>query len=833
MNKRTFQFYSLIFFLMVSGCNNVADKTLPVDQSGGDQISKIDTHNLDIWPRLQSPIPLDDVTEKKITLLLENMSLEEKVGQMLQPELRHVTPADVKEFHVGSILNGGGTFPGGDKYSSAADWVTVIDSYYQASMDDSDGNTAIPIIWGTDAVHGNNNVVGATLFPHNIGLGATRNPELVKKVAQATAVEVAATGIDWVFSPTVATVRNDLWGRAFEGYSEDPELVTIYAGMFVAGLQGESNTPELLDSAHVVATAKHFIGDGGTDRGVDRGDNLASEQELFDIHGQGYISAIEAGVQSVMVSFNSWQGKAVHGNQYLLTQVLKQRMGFEGVVISDWNGHSFVEGCTTASCPQAINAGVDLLMAAEPDWKELYANTLEQARSGVIAKDRIDDAVRRILRVKFRAGLFATAPAERPLAGRNELMGAQSHRDIARQAVRESLVLLKNKNNLLPLDRTLNVMVAGDAADNIGKQSGGWTLSWQGVGNTNKDFPGASSIFDGIKQRVNGAGGFAFLSVDGSYEAKPDVAIVVFGEKPYAEGLGDIKTLEYQAGDKRDLQLLKTLTAQGIPVVSIFISGRPLWVNPEINASDAFVAAWLPGSEGNGIAEVIFKSETGEVAHDFIGRLSFSWPMDVSQTELNRGDPNYQPLFPYGFGLSYRDKDTLADDLPETIPEKYRVKKRKIITAVATLPIDFERSDHLSFTDFDGGIATVASNPQADASNSSATVGSMQKFVGRTWGGSTLNLDGAVDLTGTRVFTMKVWSARPVPVLLKLEGLNVERTAVHKGMGVWQELAFDFTGETGSQVTALTVIFDNGIMGNAAIDQANWSFLFDDIALQH
>ena len=831
MNKRTFQFYSVICLLLVSVCNNHAARALPVDQSDGDQTHKLDANNLDIWPQLQSPIPLDEVTEKKITLLLETMSLEEKVGQMLQPELRHVTPEDVKVFHVGSILNGGGTFPNGDKYSNAADWVAVADSYYQASMDDSDGNAAIPVIWGTDAVHGNNNVVGATLFPHNIGLGATHNPELLRKIAQVTAAEVAATGIDWVFSPTVATVRNDLWGRAFEGYSEDPELVTLYAEMFVAGLQGESNTPEQLDSAHVVATAKHFIGDGGTDGGVDRGDNLASEQELFDIHGQGYVAAIEAGVQTVMVSFNSWHGKAVHGNQYLLTQVLKQRMSFDGLVVSDWNGHSFVKGCTTASCPHAINAGVDLLMAAEPDWKELYANTLEQARSGVIAKERIDDAVRRILRVKFRAGLFETAPAERPLAGKNELIGAQSHRDIARQAVRESLVLLKNKNNLLPLDRTLNVMVAGNTADNIGRQSGGWTLSWQGEGNTNKDFPGASSIFDGIKQRVNSAGGFAFLSVDGSYEAKPDVAIVVFGEKPYAEGFGDIKTLEYQAGDKRDLQLLKKLKAQGIPVVSVFISGRPLWVNPEINASDAFIAAWLPGSEGNGIAEVIFKSATGEVEHDFIGRLSFSWPMDVSQTELNRGDPNYQPLFPYGFGLNYDDKDTLTDDLPETIPEKYRVKKPATVTAVATLPIDFERSDHLSFTDFDGGFATVIPNPQADANNSSANVGSMKKFVGRTWGGSTLNLDGAVDFTATRVFTMKVWSARPVSVLLKLEGLQVERTAMHKGMGVWQELSFDFTGETGRQVTALTIIFDNGIMGNATVDLAKWSFLFDDIAL--
>ena len=281
-----------------------------------------------------------------------------------------------------------------------------------------------------------------------------------------------------------------------------------------------------------------------------------------------------------------------------------------------------------------------------------------------------------------------------------------------------------------------------------------------------------------------------------------------------------------------DLALLKALKSKGIPVVSILISGRPLWVNPELNASDAFVAAWLPGSEGIGIADVVFKSANGNIHYDFLGRLSFSWPKDVSQTRLNRGDADYQPLFPYGFGLSYSDKDSLPDDLPETIPESYRFKNPATTTTMATLPIDFERSDYWSFSGFDGGFATVVPNQQADAINASANVGSMKKFVGRTWGGSTLKLDGAVDFTTASIFTMKVWSARPVPVLLKLEGLNVERTAMHTGMGVWQELSFDFSAEPGSQVTAITIIFDNGTMGNAALDETNWSFLFDDITVK-
>ena len=474
-------------------------------------------------------------------------------------------------------------------------------------MDTSQGGAGVPVIWGTDAVHGHNNVAGATLFPHNIGLGATRDPELIQRIGEATALEVAATGIDWTFAPTLAVVRDDRWGRTYEGYSEDPEIVRQYAGRMITGLQGSAASPDFLSTFHVVATAKHFIGDGGTDQGVDQGDNLSTEQQLLDIHGQGYLSALEAGVQTVMASFNSWRGEKVHGDRHLLTDVLKGRLGFDGYVIGDWNGHAQVPGCSNESCPAAINAGVDMIMVPE-DWKALLTNTLEQVRSGEIEQSRIDDAVRRILRVKMRAGLFTGGrPSSRPPAGDASLVGAADHRSLAREAVRQSLVLLKNGEGLLPLQRDLNVLVAGDGADDISKQSGGWSVTWQGTEVTNEDFPGATSIFAGVREAVTAGGGSATLSPDGSFDESPDVAIVVFGEDPYAEYDGDLESLDFSAGHGASLELLRRLKGQGVPVVSVFLSGRPLWVNPELNASTAFVAAWLPGTEGGGIADVLFR----------------------------------------------------------------------------------------------------------------------------------------------------------------------------------------------------------------------------------
>jgi len=621
-----------------------------------------------VWPTGASAVAKDSRMEARIKALLASLTLEQKVAQMVQPDIRSVTPEDVRRYRLGSILNGGGAFPDNRKDSKLSDWVALADRYYEASMDTSGGAPAIPVLWGTDAVHGHNNLIGATLFPHNIGLGAMRDPDLMEKIGAATAQEVAASGIDWAFAPTVATVRDDRWGRTYEGYSEDPELVRSYAGRFVQGLQGKAGTTAFLDSSHVLATAKHFIGDGGTQNGVDRGDNLASELQLRDIHGQGYIAALNAGVQTVMVSYNMWQGWKLHGHKYLITDVLKGRMGFDGLVVSDWNGIDEVQGCSKDKCAAAVNAGIDVLMVPE-DWKSFLAQTIAQVKSGEIPQDRIDDAVTRILRVKLRAGLFDKGqPSKRALANNRAMLGAAEHRAIARQAVRESLVLLKNRAGLLPLDPSKKILVAGDAADNIGKQSGGWTISWQGTGNTNADFPGATSIYTGIQAAVSAAGGEAVLSTDGSYQRKPDVAVVVFGENPYAEYEGNIKSIDYhQTSGGADLALCTKLKAAGIPVVAVFITGRPLWMNPEINASDAFVVAWLPGTEGAGIADVIFRSPKGAVANDFRGKLSFSWPKSANQFALNRGDSAYEPAFPYGFGLTYAVRDTLGE-LPLSRP---------------------------------------------------------------------------------------------------------------------------------------------------------------------
>jgi beta-glucosidase len=623
----------------------------------------------------------DPRIEARISGLLRKLTLEQKVAQMVQADIRYVTPEDVKTYRLGSILNGGGAFPGNEKHAAVSDWVALADRFYDASMDSSGGAPPIPIVWGTDAVHGHNNVIGATLFPHNVGLGAAHDPDLVQRIGEATAREVAATGIDWTFAPTVAVVRDSHWGRSYEGYSERPDIVRVYAGRMVQGLQGTLDTPSFLDGNHILATAKHFIGDGGTNHGIDRGNNRSSERDLLAIHGQGYVAAIQSGVQTVMASYNSWQGVKLHGQRHLLTDVLKTRMGFDGLVVSDWDGVDEVQGCSKDRCAQAINAGIDMIMVPE-QWKAFLQNTVAQVRAGDIPMSRIDDAVTRILRVKLRAGLFEKGrPSSRTLANQAAQIGAPEHRAVAREAVRKSVVLLKNDKCLLPLSPKANVLVAGDGADNIGKQVGGWSISWQGTGNTNADFPGATSLFDGIRSAVTAAGGTATLSVEGSYETKPDVAIVVFGENPYAEWHGDIKSIDYQgpsddghevdmqrpapevsaldeanpavseasrpqlpATPNADLALLQRLRQRGIPVVAVFLTGRVRGVTPELEASNAFAVAWWPGTEGGGIADVLFRKSTGEVNFPITGKLPYTWPRSGAGS-------NTSPLYPYGYGL--------------------------------------------------------------------------------------------------------------------------------------------------------------------------------------
>ncbi len=606
----------------------------------------------DLWPRTQSRGLIDPPTEQRITDLLARMSLEEKIGQMIQGAVFTITPDELREYPLGSVLIGGDNPPiGSDERGPPSAWLETTRAYHSVAIEERANHTPIPLLFGSDVVHGNNNVAGATLFPHNIGLGAAHDPDLIRRIGIASAEESAAVGFDWAFAPTLAVPQDDRWGRTYEGYSDDPQLVRSYATQIVLGLQGPSGTGHVLRNGSIAASAKHFIGDGATVLGTDQGDAQIDENELIRIHSQGYQAAIDAGVMTVMVSYSSWQGSKMHGNRSLITDVLKGRLGFEGFVIGDWNGHAQLPGCTRRNCPAAANAGVDMYMA--PDgWKGLFNHLLAQARSGEIPQSRIDDAVRRILRVKLRVGLF---DRERPWEGRFDVLQSAAHRVLAREAVRKSLVLLKNDNAVLPIRGNAHILVTGSGADNIGKQSGGWTLSWQGDGNRNSDFRHGESIYAGLRSAMNAAGGKAQLSADGSFSVKPDVAVVVFGEEPYAEYYGDLRTLEYQSGDRQDVALLSKFRRAGIPVVSIFLSGRPLWVNPELNASDAFVAAWLPGTEGGGIADLLIADAAGKARNDFAGKLSFSWPATAVQSTATES-----VLFARGFGLTYRDHQILA-----------------------------------------------------------------------------------------------------------------------------------------------------------------------------
>jgi len=652
------RFSGIAFAIVIAACSAQQDDL--GDQAVAHKQSAAYDGNIhpDSWPSQEPVMVRDPDIEERIAELLEAMTVQEKVGQIIQADINSVTPEEVRKYSLGSILNGGGSAPGGDNRASADRWLALADEFWLASTDTRDGGVGIPAIWGTDAVHGHNNIVGATIFPHNIGLGMADDPEIVYQVGRATALEMLATGLDWTFAPTIAVARNDRWGRTYESYSEDPRIVAAYAARIVEGIQGSLGGEEFLDENHMIATVKHFVGDGGTKDGRDQGDTISPQEELRNVHAAGYPPAIKAGVQTVMASYNSFHGRKMHGHKEMLTDVLVGRMGFDGFVVGDWNGHGQVDTCSNISCPASINAGLDMFMAPD-SWKLLYANTLQQLQSGDISMVRLDEAVSRILRVKIRAGVFeAGQPSTRRHAGDFSLLGSDKHRAIARHAVRKSLVMLKNNDNILPLSPNLNILLAGDGADNIGKQSGGWTLNWQGTGNLNEHFPNGMSIYEGFSEAFQSGTGSVTLSEDGSFSDRPDVAIVVFGENPYAEFQGDRATVDYASDD--GLVLLKAFQEAGIPAVSVFLSGRALWVNPEINSSSAFVAAWLPGTEGGGIADVLVAGEDGNPRFDFEGKLSFSWPKSADQVAVNIGDDDYAPLFPYGYQLTYSGIGNLA-----------------------------------------------------------------------------------------------------------------------------------------------------------------------------
>ncbi|HWW56664.1 MAG TPA: glycoside hydrolase family 3 N-terminal domain-containing protein [Sphingopyxis sp.] len=610
----------------------------------------------ELWPAAKSPAAISDPkTEARIDALIKKMTIEQKVGQLVQADISTITPKDLETYPLGSILAGGNSGPNGNERSRAADWAKLVGDFRAVSLRPQANGVAIPIIFGVDAVHGHNNIPGATLFPHNIGLGAARDPELIQRIGAVTAAEIAGSGIEWTFAPTLAVPQDLRWGRSYEGYASDPKLIAEYAKAMVLGLQGPLAAGKTVGAQHVAATAKHFLADGGTFEGKDQGDAKVGEKELIAKHAMGYPAAIDAGALTVMASFSSWQGVKHHGNKGLLTDALKQKMGFAGFVVGDWNGHGQVAGCSVTDCAQSINAGLDMFMAPD-SWKGLYETTLKHAKDGTISALRLDDAVRRILRVKYKLGLFVEGHVNR---GNFAAVGASDHLAVAREAVSKSLVLLKNNGNILPVKPGAKVLVAGPGADNMAMQSGGWTISWQGTDVVRSDFPNGQTIWEALNKAVGDAGGKATLSANGSFTEKPDVAIVVFGEAPYAEFQGDVATLDYQPSDATDLATLKALKAAGIPVVALFLSGRPMFTNPEINAADAFVAGWLPGSQAAGVADVLVAGKDGKTRRAFTGALPFAWPADARS-------PVEKPQFAVGYGLKYgetRQVPQLSEEL--------------------------------------------------------------------------------------------------------------------------------------------------------------------------
>ncbi|RDV01459.1 1,4-beta-D-glucan glucohydrolase [Sphingorhabdus pulchriflava] len=599
-----------------------------------------------LWPEASSPAAITDAkTEKQIDALLAKMTLTQKVGQLIQADISAITPADLKRYPLGSILAGGNSGPYGDERASAAKWAKLVSEFRTVSRK---SGAAIPILFGVDAVHGHSNLPEATIFPHNIGLGAARDTNLIQRIGAATAAEIAGSGIEWTFAPTLAVPQDLRWGRAYEGYSSDPAVVADYARAMTLGLQGPLVAGVPLGTSQVAATAKHFLADGGTLDGRDQGDARISEAELIAKHALGYPASINAGALTVMASFSSWNGVKHHGNATLLTDVLKGRMGFAGLVVGDWNGHGQVAGCSATNCPAAISAGLDMYMAPE-SWKQLYATTLTAAKKGVIPASRIDDAVRRILRVKFKLGLMGDARVDR---GNTALVGAPEHLELAREAVSKSLVLLKNDQATLPIRKGARVLIAGPGADDMAMQAGGWTITWQGTDTAAKDFANGQTIGRAIFDAVRSNGGQATIAVDGQFETKPDLAIVVIGEKPYAEFEGDIPNLAFQPKSGEE-ELIARLKAHGMKVVVIFLSGRPMFTGKLLNQADAFVAAWLPGTQGRGIADVLVAGANGKTLRDFTGRLPFAWPADARA-------PLTEPLFPVGYGIDYAHRGTLA-----------------------------------------------------------------------------------------------------------------------------------------------------------------------------
>jgi len=577
----------------------------------------------------QDTIYLDSTAtvEERVEDLLSRMTLDEKVGQMIQGERASSNILNnISTYCLGSILSGGGSTP--DPNTPEA-WADMFDNFQSSAMSTRLG---IPIIYGIDAVHGHNNAYGAVIFPHNIGLGCTRDSILAEEIGRITAMEVSATGLNWTFAPCIAVARNERWGRTYESFGETPELAEMLGSAIIRGFQGDT----IANPSSILACAKHYVADGGTTDGINTGNAEINEETLRAIHLPGYIKAVENNVATVMISFSSWNGVNCHGNYYLIDTVLKQELGFEGFVISDWDGIYHLNGSYSDKIETAINAGIDMTMTPF-DYIQFYTTLKNLVEEGYVSEDRINDAVRRILRIKFKMGLF-----ERPYADRSLLdsIGTEANREVAREAVRKSLVLLKKKDGILPLSKeNIDIFLAGEHADNLGYQCGGWTITWQGYGG---DITIGTTILEAMEEAAPSAD-ISYSESGELIDTTADIAVAVIGETPYAEGAGDITDLSIPDST---INLIRNIKNAGLPVVVILISGRPLIIESIIPYSDAIIAAWLPGTEGRGITDVLFGD------YNPSGLLSHSWPAEMEDIPINLGDSAYNPLFEYGYGIT-------------------------------------------------------------------------------------------------------------------------------------------------------------------------------------
>ncbi|MGW4800735.1 glycoside hydrolase family 3 N-terminal domain-containing protein [Nonomuraea sp. NPDC004297] len=718
----------------------------------------------------------------RVADLMSRMSLDEKLGQMTQAERGSVGEADVTTYRLGSVLSGGGSAP---SPNTATGWADMYDRYQNAALATPLG---IPMIYGVDAVHGHNNVFGATIFPHNIGLGATRDPDLVQRIGRAVAEEVSGTGIDWNFAPCLCVARNDRWGRTYESFGETPDLPSSMASI-ITGLQGTT----LGGPASVLATAKHYVGDGGTTGGVDQGDTQLSEADLRAIHLPPFEAAVERGVGSVMISFSSWNGTKLHGHQHLITTVLKGELGFDGFVVSDWNGIDQIDGVQGTSAQDvrtAVNAGVDMVMVPV-EWRRFIDLLRAEVQAGRVTTARVDDAVRRVLTKKFELGLF-----EKPLTDRSYTagVGGAAHRALAREAVARSQVVLKNAGGLLPLARTGGkIFVAGKSADDIGNQSGGWTISWQG---SSGNITTGTTILQGIRNTV-GSGASVTYSRDGSgIDNSYRVAVAVVGETPYAETQGD------RPGglglDTADLNTIATLRASGVPVVVVLVSGRPLDIAAQLPGWNALVAAWLPGTEGQGVADVLF----GAVRPT--GKLPMTWMSSASQQPINAGDGK-TPLFAQGFGLTYEPGGS-DDTSPPTAPGTPVASAVTSSSATLTWPA---ATDDVGVTGYDvvrlqGTAETVAAaSATASASVTGLTPATSYTFAvyAKDAAGNRSPRSGTVTVTTTGGGTGGGCSVTPSTQSQWGSGYVVQATVANTGGAARTGWTVTFTLPAGHTVT--------------------------------